>query len=331
MREHDHGHSNGGASHGHSNGGASHGHAHGVGHDHTHGASERRVAIAAVLVGVFMLAEVAGGILSGSLALLADAGHMLTDFASLVLAWLAFRLARRPADAVRTYGFDRAQVLVAFVNGLTLFLICGWIVWEAVTRLFAPQPVLGGLMLVVAVLGFLVNVAAFLALHGADRDNMNVRGAMLHVLGDLLGSVAAIGGAVVILTTGWTPIDPILSILVAGIVLRSAWSLVAQSAHVLLEGAPTHVDAAAIPADLAAQVPGVEDVHHVHAWSITPERPMVTLHARLSDGADADAAIRAIKARLRTRFSIDHATVEIERGACADHGRRPDAACVSHA
>ena len=317
--------------HDHSQAAADHGHADGSGHDHTHGASERRVAIAAVLIGVFMLAEVAGGILSGSLALLADAGHMLTDFASLVLAWLAFRLARRPADERRTYGFDRAQVLIAFVNGLSLFVICVWIAWEAVHRLSQPEPILGGLMLVVAVMGLVVNIAAFFALNGADRDNMNVRGAMLHVLGDLLGSVAAIGGAIVIIATGWTPIDPILSILVAGIVLRSAWSLVAESAHVLLEGAPTHVDAAAIPADLAAEVPDVEDVHHVHAWSITPDRPMVTLHARLSEGADADAAIRAIKARLRTRFSIDHATVEIERGACADHGERPDAAQASHA
>ena len=181
--DHDHGH---GHSHSHSPGG--------LGHDHTHGASERRIAIAAVLIGVFMLAEVVGGIVSGSLALLADAGHMLTDFASLVLAWMAFRLARRPADGKRTYGFDRAQVLVAFVNGLTLFLICGWIAWEAVARLFAPEPVLGGLMLAVAAIGLAVNIAAFLALHGADRNNMNVRGAMLHVLGDLLGSVAAIGG-----------------------------------------------------------------------------------------------------------------------------------------
>ena len=316
-----------GQSHEHSRSGGQ-AHSHAQAHNHAHGASERRIAVAAVLIGVFMLAEVAGGILSGSLALLADAGHMLTDFAALVLAWLAFRLARRPADAARTYGFDRAQVLVAFVNGLTLFVICGWIAWEAVSRLFAPEPVLGGLMLVVATLGLVVNVAAFLALHGADRDNMNVRGAMLHVLGDLLGSVAAIGGAVVILTTGWTPIDPILSLLVAGIVLRSAWGLVAQSAHVLLEGAPAHVDAAAIPADLAAQVPDVMEVHHVHAWSITPERPMVTLHARVREGADADAAVRAIKARLRTRFAIDHATVEIERGACAD-GDHP--AHASHA
>ncbi len=318
---HDHDHS----------GDHSSGHSHGHAHNHTHGASERRVAIAAVLIGVFMLAEVAGGIVSGSLALLADAGHMLTDFASLVLAWMAFRLARRPADAARTYGFDRAQVLVAFVNGLTLFAICGWIAYEAVARLFEPQPVLGGLMLVVAVLGFLVNIAAFAALHGADRSNMNVRGAMLHVIGDLLGSAAAIAGALVILATGWMPIDPILSLVVAGLVLRSAWGLVAESAHVLLEGAPAHVDAAAIPADLTAHIAEVEDVHHVHAWSITPERPMVTLHARIRDGADAGPAIRAIKERLRARFAIDHATVEIEHGPCADEGLAEGCGAGAHA
>ena len=308
------------SAHNHAHGGSDHhGHHHGsLGHSHAHNASERRGALAAVLIGSFMLAEVAGGILSGSLALLADAGHMLTDFASLVLAWLAFRLARRPADGRRTYGFDRVQILVAFVNGLSLFAICAWIAWEAIQRMMAPEPVLGGLMLVVAVLGFAVNVGAFLALNGADKNNMNVRGAMLHVLGDLLGSVAAIVGALVILATGWTPVDPILSLVVAGIVLRSAWSLVAESAHVLLEGAPHGLDAGAIPTDLAAHVEGVEDVHHVHAWSITPDRPMVTLHARICDGADVDLTIRAIKARLHSRFAVDHATVEIEREVCAD-------------
>lgn len=280
-----------------------------------------RLAIAAALTGLFMLAEVAGGLISGSLALLADAGHMLTDFASLTLAWFAFHLARRPADWKRTYGFDRLQVLVAFVNGLALFAIAGWIVYEAVERLMSPGEVLGGLMLVVAAAGFAVNVIAFFVLHGADTDNLNIRGAALHVMGDLLGSVAAIAAAGVIIMTGWTPIDPILSVLVAVIILRSAWYVVRESGHILLEGVPADVEADSIAPDLVDNLEGVRNVHHVHVWSITQERQMVTLHAVIDDSADAAPLIRLIKERLRTRFGLAHATVEIEHGTCADESR----------
>lgn len=302
-----------------------HGHAHdhgsGHGHSHTHGANERSVGIAALLTGTFMLAELAGGIVSGSLALLADAGHMLTDFASLALAWFGFRLARKPADWKRTYGFDRFSVLVAFINGLTLFVIAAWIVFEAVHRLREPIEVMGGLMFWVALGGLLVNVLAFFVLQGGDKDNLNIRAAGLHVLGDLLGSVAAIAAALIIIFTGWTPIDPLLSVLVALIILRSAWHVVRESAHILLEGSPTHIDVREIEQDLAAEVPGVADIHHVHAWSITQERPMITLHARLDPCADSDTVLAAIKARLAEHFRITHATVEIERETCVDeHG-----------
>src|SRR3989304_6238431 len=183
--------------------------------DHGHGAAlannERRRGPAAALTGAFMFAEVAGGIAAGSLALLADAGHMLTDFASLALAWFGFRLARRPADWKRTYGFDRFQVLVAFANGLALFAIAAWIVYEAYERLSMAHAVSGGIMVAVAGVGLLVNVAAFALLRGADRDNLNVRGAAIHVLGDLLGSVAALIAGGGILFTGWAPRDPPLS------------------------------------------------------------------------------------------------------------------------
>ncbi len=190
--------------------------------------NQRRVGWAALLTGGFMVVEAVGGVLSGSLALLADAGHMLTDAAALALAWLAFRIARRPSDWKRTYGFHRFQVLAAYSNGLTLFFIALAIAYEAFQRLREPAEVLGGPMLAVAVLGLVVNIAAFLVLHGADRESLNVRGAMLHVLGDLLGSAAAIVAALVILWTGWTPIDPLLSVLVAVLILRSAWFLVGR-------------------------------------------------------------------------------------------------------
>lgn len=298
----------------------SHSHAHG--HSHSHGGNETRLGIAAALTGLFMLAEVAGGIVSGSLALLADAGHMLTDFASLALAWFAFRLARRPSDWKRTYGFDRFQVLAAFVNGIALFVIAGWIVYEAWERLMSPSQVLGGLMLAVAAAGLVVNLLAFAVLHGADTNNLNIRGAALHVMGDLLGSVAAIVAAGVIMLTGWMPIDPLLSVLVALIILRSAWKVASEAGHILLEGAPHEIDARKIGPDLVANVPGVNDVHHLHVWSITQERQMVTLHAVTRRGIDPTKVIGGIKSRLKERFGLDHATVEIEHGRCADHEKQ---------
>lgn len=297
-----------------------HGHDHGHGHGHAQVGpdNQARVGWAAVLTGGFMLVEAAGGVLSGSLALLADAGHMLTDAAALALAWLAFRIAKRPSDWKRTYGFHRFQVLAAYSNGLTLFFIAIAIVYEAVHRLRGAGEVLGGPMLAVAVVGLLVNIAAFMVLHGADRESLNVKGAMLHVLGDLLGSVAAIVAALVILMTGWTPIDPLLSVLVAVLILRSAWFLVRESGHILLEAAPKGLDVRTLKADLAAAIPGVEDVHHVHAWSLSENKRMATLHVRVAEPAEAESIKAAVKARLRARYRIEHATVEVEGEVCGD-------------
>ena len=210
-----------------------------AGHDHAHrratADNQRNVFWAMVLTGGFMVAEAIGGVIAGSLALIADAGHMLTDAAALGLAWAAFRVGRWPQDARRTYGYHRFQVLAAFVNALALVAIVGWIAIEAVRRLFDPVEIMGGLMLAIAALGLLVNLCAFAILRRGDHQNLNVQGALLHVLGDLLGSIAAIVGALVILWTGWTPIDPLLSLLVAGLILRSAWRLLRKSAHILLE------------------------------------------------------------------------------------------------
>jgi cobalt-zinc-cadmium efflux system protein len=268
-----------------------------------------------------MLVEAAGGLLSGSLALLADAGHMLADAASLTLAWLAFRIAHRPADWQRTYGFHRFQVLAAYSNGLTLAFIALAIVYAAIKRLHEPIEVLAGPMLAIAVVGLLINLAAFRILHGAERDNVNIKGAMLHIMGDLLGSAGAIAAALVILWTGWTPIDPLLSALVAILILRSAWFLVRETGHILLEGAPVHLDVRTLREDLMAAVPGVADIHHVHAWSLTQDKPMITLHARIADVHGGDRIASAIKGVLRARYGVDHATVEIECDACADGHR----------
>ncbi len=286
-----------------------HGHGHGHGHGH---ANEKALAIAAVLIGSFMFAEVFGGIISGSLALIADATHMLTDFASLVLAWFAFRLARRPASWRRTYGFDRFSVLAAFVNGLSLFFIAAWICFEAYQRVLNPIDVAGRLMLLIAVTGLVVNISAFWVLTHGDHDNLNIKAAVLHVVGDLLGSVAAIIAAVTIIYTGWTLIDPILSIVVAIIILRSAWFVVRQSAHILLEGAPDGFDRRVAAKVLEAEVNGLIHVHHIHAWSITQERPMATLQAQISPDADPASVKSEVKKILHDRFGMAHTTVEID-------------------
>lgn len=280
----------------------------------------RRLLIALALTATFMLIEVVGGILSGSLALLADAGHMLTDTMALTLAVLAFRVSLRPADDKRTYGYHRFQVLAAFVNGLALILIVGWILVEAVRRLLDPPAVMGQMMLTVAVAGLIVNAAAFLILHGGDRDNMNMRGAALHVLGDLLGSVAAIVAGIVIVVSGWMPIDPILSVVVALLIFRSAFRLVERSAHILLEGAPEWLDVASMQERLVAGVPGVRSIHHVHVWGLTPSHLMLTMHVELDDTlTNPTDTVRNVKQILNDDFGISHSTIEVESGECSDN------------
>ncbi len=307
--------------HGHSHGGHSHaGHSHDHGAGHAHGVTDKkRVLVAACLTGGFMVAEAVGGWLTGSLALLADAGHMLTDSVALALAWYAFHLGEKPATGRHTYGFGRVKTLVAYTNGLAIFVVALWICYEAWQRFQAPPPILGLPMLIVAGLGLAVNVAGFLILHGGDRESLNMRGAILHVLGDLLGSVAAIAAALVIILTGWTLIDPILSVLVAVLILSSAWRLMRESAHVLLEGTPPSLDRDGIAADLVKNIPGLREVHHMHVWSLDGVDTMATLHACLSEGVDPYEAILAIKQRLTDQHGVSHATVEPEYGRCADH------------
>ena len=292
-----------------------------MGHSHTQDAGNiRRVQVALALTGTFMVVEVIGGIFSGSLALLADAGHMLTDSMALALAVFAFRVSSKPADGRRSYGYQRVQIIAAFVNGLSLLVIVGWILFEAVMRLIDPPEVLGSTMLMVAVAGLLVNIASFIVLHGGNQENLNIRGAALHVLGDLLGSVAAIIAAFVIIWTDWIPIDPILSVLVAMLILRSAWLLVKRSAHILLEGAPEWLDVDVMQAKIIAAVPEVSEIHHVHVWGLTPQHLMLTMHVVLSESVSQPTpVVRQIKSVLKLEFAIDHSTIEAEYGDCADH------------
>lgn len=282
--------------------------------------NQTRVVIALLLTAAFMVVEIIGGLLSGSLALLADAGHMFTDTMALGLAALAFHVSKRPPERRLSYGYQRFQILAAFVNGLSLLLIVGWIAFEAVRRLLEPQPVLGATMLFVAFAGLVVNIIAFAVLHGGDRENLNIRGAALHVAGDLLGSVAAIAAAIVIIYTGWMPIDPILSLAVAGLILKSAWALVKRSAHILLEGAPEWFDHDEMEARITSRIPLVDGIHHVHVWGLTPQNLMLTMHVNLCEsGVDPTVVIREVKALLSEHYGIGHSTIEIEYATCADH------------
>lgn len=304
---HDHGHSH---SHGDSH---AHAHSHGEGRR----TSARRLLLTLGILITFTAIEALGGWLANSIALLAEAGHMLADSGSLLLAVLAIRAARRPADARHTYGAARYQTLAAYTNGLMLLALTVWVVVEAAHRLIAPPSVDGALMLTIALIGGVANLVAFITLSGAST--LNERGARAHVFGDLLGSAAAAAAALVILEWGWRLADPILSVLVSLLILRSGWQLTREAGHVLLQGTPPALD----PDDLAhdlAQVSGVREVHHLHVWSLTGEAPVVTLHATVDPLADHQAALRGILHRLRERHATAHATVQIEGGACLDSG-----------
>ncbi|MDH3303814.1 MAG: cation diffusion facilitator family transporter [Gammaproteobacteria bacterium] len=282
--------------------------------------SLRRVTIALVLTGTFMLVEVVGGIISGSLALLADAGHMLTDTMALSLAAMAFHVSKRPPGGSLTYGYQRFQILAAFVNGLSLLAVVGWILFEAVSRFLSPKDILGETMLVVASAGLVINLVSFAILHTGDRENLNIRGAALHVAGDLLGSIAAIIAAIIIIYTGWTPIDPILSIAVAALILKSAWSLVKRSAHILLEGAPEWLDVEAMQKLIVSRVSGVDEIHHVHIWGLTPQQLMLTMHMSLDGSVESQSGvIRDVKTFLQEEYGIGHSTIEVDVDGCADH------------
>lgn len=290
-----------------------------VAHD-GHGAG--RLKLALLITVAIMLLEFGGGLWTGSLALLADASHMLADAGSLLLAVMALAQASRPADAAHSYGHGRFPVLAAFVNGLLLLAVSAWITFEAVQRLIAPVAVEGLVLSGIALIGLCANLAAFLLLHDGHEHDLNRRGAVAHVLSDLLGSVAALIAGLVIWQTGWYRADPLLSLFAALLIVRTGLRVARESAHVLLEGAPPHLDLAAIARELPLAVAGVGSVHHVHAWSIMPGDNLMTLHAVLAPGADADLTLRRIQAWLRETHRVGHVTVQVERQDCT-----PTASC----
>ena len=271
----------------------------------------------------FMVVEVVFGFLSGSLALIADAGHMLTDSASIGLALFAIWIAKRPVSAERTYGYNRAEILAAAVNALSLWLISAWIIWEAIHRFIERPEIEGGWVLLVGGIGLLVNLVAAYMLHGASEHSLNVEGALQHVIADLMGSVAVVVSAICIMAFGWTIVDPILSLLIALLIVSSSWSLVTSVLQVLVEGTPEHLDLYKLCSDME-DVPGVTVIHDVHAWTVTSGYVSLTAHV-LADPdhmGDYDDMLRELRRIASEDHSVAHTTIQLEttvKGCSEDH------------
>ena len=299
-----------------------------MGQGHDHGLDnirhEKPLRWALALTITFLVAELVGAWLSNSLALLSDAAHMGSDTLALAIALAAVRLARLPPDARRTYGYARMEALGALANGALLFLLAGWILWEAIGRFLTPHPVASGTMLVVATLGLAVNLVAMRLLKAGSGESLNMKGAYLEVWADMLGSVAVILGALAIWYTGWSWIDPLLAALIGVWVLPRTWHLVSEAGHLLLEGVPRGIEVDGVRAAMQAE-PGVASIHDLHLWSLSSQQPLLSAHVDVAEGVDSDVLRRRLAALLRERIGIGHSTLQMEAArcaqpACGEHG-----------
>ncbi|GAT79061.1 cation diffusion facilitator transporter family protein [Ehrlichia ruminantium] len=284
---------------------------------------ENKLVYAIFIIIITMMIEVIGGIASNSLALLSDAGHMFTDFVSLLLSWLAYKVAMKKSDSWRSYGYHRFQVVAAFTNGLTLLGIALLIILESVKRFFAPEQVRWEIMISVAILGLIANIASFFLLYRKNESNLNIKSAVLHVIGDLLGSVTAIAASIIIMFTSWEVVDPLLSVLVSIIILGSAYKIIKNSGHILLEGTPDNINPSEIRDAIYKNIPEILDVHHIHIWSLTTDHPIMTMHVKLSevtvtDSSEYSRILISVKKLISQRFGIIHVTIEAEYDSCAD-------------
>jgi cobalt-zinc-cadmium efflux system protein len=289
----------------------SHDHHHGHSHSHDSSASIKSLRLALVLTATLLVAEVVGGIISNSVALLADAGHMLTDVGALGLSLFVAWFAKNASTPQKTFGYLRWEILAAFLNGGMLLLISVWIMWESILRLRSPEPVEGGLMLGVAVAGLIVNMISARILHGAASHSVNVRGAYLHVIGDLLASVGTVVAAVLVSYTGWLIADPIASFLTTALIIRGAWKLVREAVDILLESTPKHIPVEAVRKQLLA-IPHIESVHDLHVWAVTPEMVAMSVHAVVCDPGAQQHVLEHVHDAMKL-FGIDHVTVQLER------------------
>ena len=303
--------------HSHSHEGHSHG---GGGHSHGGGSQNvRALATALAITATYTVAEVIGGLITGSLALLADAGHMLSDNFSLGLALFAFWLSAKPPTPERSFGYKRAEILAALANGVTLVAISIWIFYEAYHRFQDPPEILGGWMMAVAVMGLFVNVAAAWVLMRSEAESLNLQGALRHVLADLAGSVGVIAAALIIVLTGWLYADPIISVLIGLLVLGSSWKLLKDSVSILLEHAPLGMDANEVGRKIV-DVEGVEEVHDLHVWTITSGFPALAAHVIVGNDQDCHERRRELEKVLYREFGIEHTTLQVDHLGDHDSG-----------
>ncbi|NMD68873.1 cation transporter [Bacillus sp. DNRA2] len=300
-----------------------HGHSHEHGHHHHHTSNQRALFWAFVLIATFMVVEVIGGVMTNSLALLSDAGHMLSDAVALGLSFFAIKIGQRKATINKTYGYKRFEIIAAGLNGITLLIISIYIFVEAYQRFLNPPEIQSLGMLTISVIGLLVNIgAAFILMSGDKDENLNVRSAFLHVIGDMLGSVGAIAAALVIYFFGWGIADPIASIIVAVLILFSGWNVTKESLHILMEGTPTNIKCEKVKQALMT-IPNVNDVHDLHVWSITSGMPMLTCHISIDEKSSHDSVLAKAQSLLHDEFGIEHSTIQVEQSAqgCASpHG-----------
>lgn len=291
-------------------------HSHSSGHHHTHTDNRRLLWIAVILTAVFMLAEVVGGWMSGSLALLSDAGHMFNDAFSLGLALMAIIYSSKKANDHKTYGYKRLEILMAFANGVTLIVVALLIFKEGIVRLFQPTAVHAEAMLGIAILGLLVNLLVFGLLMRGSGDNLNMKGALLHVAGDLLGSIGAIAAALIIHWTGWLQADALVSLLIACIILKTSWHFLQETAHILMEGVPNTLKVEDLRSDLQT-LRGVVDVHDLHIWSLDGNQVLLTAHVCVKEILQAPQILTAVREQLSVQWNIQHCTLEPELNHCS--------------
>ncbi len=280
-------------------------------HDHSRGASQRTLLIVLALTFGYMIAEAVGGYLANSLALLSDAGHMFTDVAALALSLFAVRFASRPSTPRKTYGFYRLEILAALANGVMLIVLSLLICVEAYHRVRTPEEVKGWTLIWISTGGLVVNLISAWLLSRSHRESLNVRGAFLHVIGDLLGSVAAISAGVLIVWRDWRWADPAFSVVISALIIYSSWRLVADAVNILLEGTPSHINAAAVE-EAIRTVTGVREVHDLHIWTITSDRHAVTVHVVINDASESYRVLREVREVLTQRFALTHSTIQIE-------------------
>ena len=301
-----------------------HNHNHHHGEDGTHNHQVRlqgKFKVAVIVTFLVFLGEVIGGIWSGSLALLSDAAHVMSDVLSLAISWFAIYLSTRPATSSRTFGYHRAEVFAAFLNGVTLIGVSGWIFYEAYNRYVSPTEIKVTGMFIVACLGFVANLFILWKLHGESHGNLNVRSAVLHVVGDTLSSVAVVVGGIIILLTGWYPIDALLSFLIGGVILISAFNVTKESVHILLENSPRNADAHTV-AESLCDLDTVADVHDLHIWSLCSNYSALSAHVVIQENTNIphDRILQQINAELKERFGINHTTLQLEQVACTQAG-----------